>query len=319
MSSSECCDPSFGTGVLEGVEKPIRTIALVGPPNCGKTTLFNQLTGLNRKVANFPGVTVEHFTGHITLRDGKRVALIDLPGIYSLNSKSEDERVTVSVLRGQMTEIDLPDAIVLVLDSTNLGRHLALAAPVISLGLPTLVLLNMADSLRSREGHVDVLSLARQLGTPVALVSAVTGEGLDAVEHFISSAMHQPQPTELPMLHDIRECRQWAERINVQSNYRKPLPPVWTRRLDAVYLHRLWGPVIFFLVVIAVFQTIFAAGQPLSKILQDALDYPGSTVAPHIHNALIRSLLVDGAWNGVSSVLVFLPQIVLLFQLIGVL
>ena len=214
MSSRECCGPSFGTGVLEGVEKSIRTIALVGPPNCGKTTLFNQLTGLNRKVANFPGVTVEHFTGHITLQDGERVALIDLPGIYSLNSKSEDERVTVSVLRGQMTGIEPPDAIVLVLDSTNLGRHLALAAPVISLGLPTLVLLNMADSLRAREGHIDVLSLARQLGTPVALVSAVTGEGLDAVDHFISSAMHQPQPTELPMLHDIRECRQWAERIN---------------------------------------------------------------------------------------------------------
>ena len=242
--------------------------------------MFNQLTGLNRKVANFPGVTVEHFTGYITLPDGERVALIDLPGIYSLNSKSEDERVTVDVLRGRMTGIELPDAIVLVLDSTNLGRHLALAAPVISLGLPTLVLLNMADSLRSRDGHIDVLSLARQLGTPVALVSAASGEGLDAVDHFISSAMHQPQPTELPVLHDVRECRQWAERINLQSNYRKPLPPVWTRRLDAIYLHRLWGPLIFFLVVVAVFQTIFAAGQPLSKILQDALDYLGSCHFP---------------------------------------
>ena len=152
MSSRECCGPSYGTEVLEGVDqKSVRTIALVGPPNCGKTTLFNQLTGLNRKVANFPGVTVEHFTGYLTLQDGERVALIDLPGIYSLNAKSEDERVTVDVLRGQMTGIERPDAIVLVVDSTNLGRHLALAAPVISLGLPTLVLLNMADSLRARE------------------------------------------------------------------------------------------------------------------------------------------------------------------------
>ena len=175
MSTRECCGPSYGNEVLEGVgRKSIRTIALVGPPNSGKTTLFNQLTGLHRKVANFPGVTVEHFTGYLTLEDGERVALIDLPGIYSLNSKSEDERVTVSVLRGQMTGIERPDAIVLVVDSTNLGRHLALAAPVISLGLPTLVLLNMADSLRARDGHIDVLSLARQLGTPVALVSAVT-------------------------------------------------------------------------------------------------------------------------------------------------
>ena len=235
-------------------QKTVRTIALVGPPNCGKTTLFNQLTGLNRKVANFPGVTVEQFTGYISLPGGEHVALIDLPGIYSLNAKSEDERVTVDVLRGRMKGIEAPEAIVLVLDSTNLGRHLALAAPVISLGLPTLVLLNMADSLRSRSGHVDVLALARQLGTPVALVSAVSGEGLDAVQRFITSAMHQPQPAELPVLHDLRECRQWAERINLQSNYRKPLPPMWTRRLDAIYLHRLWGPLIFFLVVVAVFR-----------------------------------------------------------------
>ena len=320
MSSRECCGPSLGTGVLEAVEqKSVRTIALVGPPNCGKTTLFNQLTGLNRKVANFPGVTVEHFTGYITLQDGERVALIDLPGIYSLNAKSEDERVTVDVLRGRMTGIEPPDAIVLVLDSTNLGRHLALAAPVISLGLPTLVLLNMADSLRARSGDIDVLSLARQLGTPVALVSAATGEGLEAVDRFISSAMQRPQPAELPILHDLRDCRQWAEQINIESNYRKPLPPVWTRRLDAIYLHRLWGPLIFLAVVIGIFQTIFAAGQPLSQFLQNGLDYLGAFATPHIHSALIRSLLMDGAWKGVSSVLVFLPQILLLFLLIGVL
>ena len=334
MLSRECCGPSLATDVLptparedaahvgdaEVVEsKPVRTIALVGPPNCGKTTLFNQLTGLNRKVANFPGVTVEHFTGYITLQDGERIALIDLPGIYSLNAKSEDERVTVDVLRGRMTGIESPEAIILVLDSTNLGRHLALAAPVISLGLPTLVLLNMADSLRARSGDIEVLSLARQLGTPVALVSAASGEGLGAVQHFITSAMHQPQPAELPVLHDLRACRQWAEQINVQSNYRKPLPPMWTRRLDAVYLHRLWGPLIFLLVVIGIFQTIFAAGQPISQLLQNALDYLGAAASAHVHSALLRSLLMDGAWKGVSSVLVFLPQILLLFLLIGVL
>ena len=320
MSSHECCGPSLGTDILEAVEqKSARTIALVGPPNCGKTTLFNQLTGLNRKVANFPGVTVEHFTGYLTLQDGARVALIDLPGIYSLNAKSEDERVTVDVLRGRMKGIEPPDAIVLVVDSTNLGRHLALAAPVIALGLPTLVLLNMADSLRARSGDIDVLSLARQLGTPVALVSAATGEGLEAVDRFISSAMQRPQPAELPILHDLRACRQWAEQINIESNYRKPLPPVWTRRLDAIYLHRLWGPLIFLAVVVGIFQTIFAAGQPLSQLLQNGLDYLGTAAAAHIPNALIRSLLMDGAWKGVSSVLVFLPQILLLFLLIGVL
>ena len=299
--------------------KSLRTIAVVGPPNCGKTTLFNQLTGLNRKVANFPGVTVEHFTGYITLENGERVALIDLPGIYSLNAKSEDERVTVDVLRGQMTGIDTPDAILLVLDSTNLGRHLALAAPVISLGLPTLVLLNMADSLRSRQGEIDVLSLARQLGTPVALVSAVSGEGLEAVHRFINSATEQPQPVELPLLQDVRNCREWAERLNEQSNYRRPLPALWTRRLDSVFLDRLWGPLTFVLVVIAVFQTIFAAGQPLSKLMQEG----SMPWVPRLRNMcptpLVRSLLIDGAWKGVASVLVFLPQILLLFLLVGVL
>jgi ferrous iron transport protein B len=320
MSSQECCGPSFGTTLAPAIEsKTLRTIAVVGPPNCGKTTVFNRLTGLNRKVANFPGVTVEHFTGHITLSNGERVALVDLPGIYSLNAKSEDERVTVDALCGRIEGMEAPDAILLVLDSTNLGRHLALAAPVISLGLPTLVLLNMADSLRARQGDVDVLSLAQQLGTPVALISAASGEGLEAVDRFINSSMQQPQPAGLPVLQDVRHCREWAERINLQSNYRKPLPALWTRRLDSVFLHQLWGPLTFVVVVVAVFQTIFSAGQPLSKLLQDALDALGNVAAQHLPNALARSLLIDGAWKGVSAVLVFLPQILLLFLLVGVL
>ena len=178
----------------------------------------------------------------------------------------------------------------------------------------------MADSLRARSGDIDVLSLARQLGTPVALVSAATGEGLEAVDRFITSAMQRPQPAELPILHDLRDCRQWAEQINIQSNYRKPL----AARMDPAARCHLpppsVGPADFFR----------SGGWPSSrrslppaslfrKILQDGLDYLGTAAAPHIHNALIRSLLMDGAWKGVSSVLVFLPQILLLFLLIGVL
>ncbi|MGA2992562.1 MAG: ferrous iron transporter B [Candidatus Korobacteraceae bacterium] len=320
MSSRECCGPSIGTILEPAIEKKaIRTVAVVGPPNCGKTTVFNQLTGLNRKVANFPGVTVEHFTGYITLPNGERVALIDLPGIYSMNAKSEDERVTIDALRGRIEGMEALDAILLVLDSTNLGRHLALAAPVISLGLPTLVLLNMADSLRARQGSIDVLSLAQQLGTPVALVSAASGEGLEAVERFVNSTMPQPQPAKLPVLQDVRTCREWAERVNLQSNYQKPLPALWTRRLDAIFLDQLWGPLTFLVVVVAVFQIIFSAGQPLSKVLQEALDGLGNAAAHYLPYALARSLLIDGAWKGVSAVLVFLPQILLLFLLVGVL
>ena len=132
-------------------------MAVVGPPNSGKTTLFNRLTGLRQKVGNFPGVTVEHHTGYIRDAAGNEVALIDLPGVYSLNPKSEDEKVAVDVLTGQMPGIARPDAVILVLNSNNLSSHLVLAARVIALGLPTLVLLNMADELRKQGGHVDVL------------------------------------------------------------------------------------------------------------------------------------------------------------------
>jgi len=129
-----------------------RTIAVVGPPNSGKTTLFNRLTKLRQKVGNFPGVTVEHHTGYIRDANGEEVALIDLPGVYSLTPKSEDEKVAVDVLTGKMPGTAAPDAIILVLNSTNLHTHLVLAARVIALGLPTLVLLNMADELHNQHG-----------------------------------------------------------------------------------------------------------------------------------------------------------------------
>src|SRR5260370_28531545 len=127
-----------------------RTIAVVGPPNSGKTTLFNRLTKLRQKVGNFPGVTVEHHTGYVRDANGEEVALIDLPGVYSLIPKSEDEKVAIDVLTGNMAGMSLPDAVIVVLNSTNLHTHLVLAARVIALGLPTLVLLNMADELRKQ-------------------------------------------------------------------------------------------------------------------------------------------------------------------------
>src|SRR5512142_1846229 len=138
---SDCC---AAPGALVSHESAQRTIAVVGPPNSGKTTLFNRLTGLRQKVANFPGVTVEHHTGYIKGQNGDEIALIDLPGVYSLSPKSEDEMVTVRVLRGELPGMPKPDAILLILDATNLSRQLAIAAPIISMGVPTLVLLNMA-------------------------------------------------------------------------------------------------------------------------------------------------------------------------------
>ena len=294
--------------------------AIVGPPNSGKSTLFNQLTGLRQRVANFPGVTVEHRTGSVRLDDDREVLLVDLPGIYGLSSRSEDERVTHEVLRGQRPEVGAPEAILLILDATNLERHLLVAAPILSLGLPTLVVLNMADDLRRRGGHVDLESLSARLGAPVVLTSAVKGEGIEEVRRFLGGgSAARLRRVDLPLLQDLPRCREWATEIGDYARYRAPAPPVWTRRLDALFLHPIFGPLIFLIVVLAVFQTIFTAAQPLIDVTQSLVDWSGGAVAGLLPDTPWSSLIIDGVWGGVGSVLVFLPQILLLFLFIGVL
>jgi len=183
---SDCHDCGAGaTLVAAPAAVKQRIVAIIGPPNSGKSTLFNRLTGLRQKVANFPGVTVEHRLGRVKLDPGREIFVVDLPGVYSLTPRTEDERVTHDVLLGEMKDIPRPEAILLILDSTNLARHLVLAAPVLSLGLPTLVVLNMADDLAKRGGGADPAELSVQLGTPVALISASKGQGLDKVFRFL--------------------------------------------------------------------------------------------------------------------------------------
>jgi ferrous iron transport protein B len=174
---------------------------LIGPPNSGKSTLFNRLTGLRQKVANFPGVTVEQRMGLMAGVGRPDLTLIDLPGIYSLDPYSEDARVSIDVLRGKMVGTPKPDAVLLVLDSLHLTRQLMLAAPVLALGLPTLVLLNMSDLMEARGGHIDALELARELGAPVAQISAVNGTGLDAVPLFLNQQTDRAaaKPLSLPV------------------------------------------------------------------------------------------------------------------------
>src|ERR1700739_110791 len=183
--SSCCTTPAFEPPAAPQHPGTLRTIALIGPPNSGKSTLFNRLTGLRQKVANYPGVTVEQRMGVMAGVGREDLTLIDLPGIYSLTPYSEDARVSVDVLRGKMAGTPKPDAILLVLDSLHLPRQLMLAAPVLAVGLPTLVLLNMSDLMESRGGQIDTLKLARELGPPVAQISAVNGAGLDAVPLFL--------------------------------------------------------------------------------------------------------------------------------------
>jgi ferrous iron transport protein B len=295
------------------------TVALVGPPNCGKSTLFNRLTGLRQKTANFPGVTVERHHGSVRLSSGRELELLDLPGTYSMTPRSEDERITDDLLRGRMPQVCVPDAILLVLDSTNLGRNLVMAAPMLALEKPILVVLNMADELRARGGEVDPEALSERLGAPVVLVSAAKGEGLEGVQQFLESTFRAPAPVKLPVLQSPPSCRQWAGQVAAESAYRPPVAPVWTRRLDSVFLHTWLGPLFFLAVVVAVFQTIFYAAIPFMDGVEWLVTASGDLIRGAMPDSVVKDLLLEGVWGGVGSVLVFLPQILLLFLFIGIL
>ena len=322
---SDCCTTeTIELPIEPRVAGKIRTVALIGPPNSGKSTLFNRLTGLRQKVANYPGVTVEQHFGKLSGIGRSDLILIDLPGIYSLDSYSEDARVAVEVLHGQMPGTPTPDAVLLVLDSLHLRRQLMLAAPVLSLGLPTMVLLNMSDLMETRGGEVDTLALAQELGVPVAKISASRGTGLDAISHFLNRKSEPALPIlptrlELPVMGNARSYRQWATGISTRTKYKAPLSSEWTRKLDKLLLHRIWGPILFLVVVISVFQVVFSIGQPLSDGLGNILNAAGSKIGTILGHGWLESLLIDGIWKGVASVLVFLPQILLLFLFIGVL
>jgi len=321
MSSTCCTPPEFVPPANPPAEGTLRTVVLIGPPNSGKSTLFNKLTGLRQKVANFPGVTVEQRLGLMAGVGRDDLTLIDLPGIYSLNPYSEDERVSIDVLQGKMPGAPKPDAVILVLDSLHMTRQLMLAAPVLAVGLPTLVLLNMSDLMEARGGKVDVLKLAKELGAPVAQISAVNGTGLEAVSLFLNQHTERTaaKPLALPVLGNAASTHNWAAQVSRKTGYQAPLSAENTRKIDDVLLHRFWGPLLFLIVVVGVFEVVFSIGQPLSDGLGDILARMGELVRPLLPAGWLQSLLLDGAWKGISSVLVFLPQILLLFLFIGVL
>ncbi len=308
-------------------------VALVGPPNSGKSTLFNRLTGLRQKVANYPGVTVEKHVGRIVLDGGAELDLVDLPGVNGFSARTLDERVTRDVLEGR-TGLPSPDAIVLIVDVTRLEAQLMLCEPILEVGVPTLLVLNMADELERRGGDLDERVLARELEVDVVRAAARTGRGLDRVHTFLHH-VHQrgplperPSPAvsntpargvALPTVDAFARRRRHVERVTALAGYRRAGPSRLTERLDSVLLHRVFGPLTFLAVVLLVFQAIFTWATPLMDGVEWLVATSGGWIGGALPDGWVRSLLVDGVWAGVGSVLVFLPQILILFLFLGIL
>jgi ferrous iron transport protein B len=365
---------------------PPPTIALVGNPNTGKTTLFNALSGLNQRVGNYPGVTVETKKGKWR-HQGHTYDLIDLPGTYSLAPRSPDEMVAVELLLGHKEGEPSPSAVVIIVDAANLERNLYLMTQVRELGVPVVVALNMMDVAQRQGLQIDAAALSRRLGVPVVPLQANKHKGIEELKAAVAQALDQPPPAngvhfpeafesevagirarfgqELPVflarrllldvggyteevtvrrlgpqcLDDLRAARQrladagcpipgieartrygWIRSATAECVRRPATRPVtWTDTLDHILTHRLWGSVFFLALMAAVFISIYFFAEPFMGYIEDGQMALGEALAGLMAAGPLRSLLVDGIVGGVGSVLVFIPQIFILFAFIAVL
>lgn len=289
-------------------------LALVGSPNSGKTTLFNALTGLSGKTGNYPGVTVDRRRGHFHI-DNKEVHLSDLPGSYSLHAISEDEAVTSKVLRGDMDGGIIPDGVVFVADATTLERSLPMLADVLHIGRPTLLVLTMVDELKVRGGDLDLFKLQAELGIPIVGVVGNKGLGVDDLRMKLPEFATWARATNLPDRNT--EARfAWADRI-LKLVTRHPLSESQlTRRIDKVLLHPVIGIVVFVAFLALFFQAIFSWAAPAMDLFSGWMDFAADWVVAKLPASLATDLLADGIIRGVGAVIVFVPQIALLFALI---
>ena len=299
---------------------PAPMVALVGNPNAGKSALFNALTGARQKVGNYPGVTVERKAGRLTLDDGRPVELIDLPGTYGLDPASPDEQVTRDVLFGRQEGERLPQALVVVIDATNLDNHIRFALQLIALLLPVVVALNMVD-MAERDGlRIDVAALSAELGVPVVATVAVRKRGIDELRAALAAmigdgtrqARARPEdiPNDLPALQ--RRAREIARAATTEAHRARAL----TRRIDAVTLHPVLGPLLLVAILFVVFQAVFAWAQGPMDAIDAGFAALGSWVDRVLPEGALRELIAQGVIKGVGAVLVFLPQILILFAFI---
>ncbi|ACI99831.1 ferrous iron transport protein B [Rhodospirillum centenum] len=307
-----------------------RRLALVGNPNCGKTALFNALTGSRQKVANYPGVTVERKMGQFVTPGGARVEVVDLPGTYSLRARSPDEEVTRDVVLGRFAHEEAPDAILFVADATNLRLNLRLVLELKKLGRPIVMALNMIDAANRLGVEIDTDALSAALGLPVVPTVAVRRGGIQALLAQIDHTVLEMAGTSHgratgacawvePTSHDLRSYHAEVEAI-LAAAIRKPgQPPLVTRRVDALLLHPVFGLGFLFLVLFLLFQAVFAWAAAPMDMIDGAVTGLQELVTAHMADGPLRSLLVDGVLAGVGSVIIFLPQILILFFFIQLL
>ena len=300
--------------------RPAR-IALVGNPNSGKTALFNALTGAHQKVANYAGVTVERKEGLIRSAGGRTMTVLDLPGTYSLRARSPDEEVTRDAVLGKLAGEEPPDVLVCVADATNLRLVLRLVLELKQVGRPMVLALNMYDIAQRQGLRIDLDALRRELGVPVVTTVATRKRGIDdlvaAVEAETGAwrvethnVWHAPDPAQ------IRSAHREAERILKACVLPPERPDTLTGRIDSVLLHPVAGLLILLGLLFVMFQAVFAWAGPLMDGIEAAVAGLGGLVATTVPDGLLQSLIVDGLISGVGSVLVFLPQILILFLFI---
>ena len=314
-------------------ERPRLTAALLGNPNTGKSTLFTALAGIPTRIGNYPGVTVEEKVGRFTHR-GATIDLVDLPGTYSLTAHSPDEQVAVDVLHGRMAGLPRPDCVIVVVDATNLARNLYLAGQALELGRPTVVALTLTDVAATKGITIDDGTLAARLGCPVVRVVAPTGAGIAALGDTIVAAAQSPPPSppdlsgHLAALDGSRPAAAraaiaryaWIDRtlagvVRRSAPARRPLD----ERIDGWLTHRLWGTLVFVAVMLALFTSIFQLAAPLMDLISTGVDAVSAWAEARLPAGAIRSLVVDGVLAGVGGVVVFVPQIALLFLFIALL
>ncbi|WP_168390943.1 ferrous iron transporter B [Acinetobacter indicus] len=286
-------------------------IALVGNPNCGKTSLFNHLTGTRQKVANYAGVTVERKVGHFNLPSGKPVRVLDLPGTYSLNAASPDEAITRDVVQGKLAEEGQQDAFLCVVDATNLKLHLGLVLEMIELGRPMLLVLNMMDEARRRGMQINTQKLSERLGVPVVETVAVRRSGIENLMNALDQGKYVLPHTELTGLKGdahqkvetlLNDVVQYVDQEDKRSDF-----------LDKVFLHPVLGLVSLAVMMFIIFQAVFAWAAPFMDGIETFFGWLGEVIGGSIAHPLLNSLVVDGIIAGAGGVVVFLPQILILF------